>query len=215
MLSTLSEAINIQVPYNFERILYYMTSCNHKLVHKYMTQMEKTNKLQFQQDGDDNEKTIMTNLQEHFDTARVSDEEMCQAIRFTSEQYRYLVDPHTAVALAAADKLGYIPLGENTKRRRHLIGPRRAVAVLATASPCKFEKAVTTAIGSDKWKKYADSRDYPVAAREILTKAEVPPVTYEAVPGKTLEENQIRWEQETRRIIDELQQTSNGIKSLD
>merc|ERR1719379_2597539 len=42
MEKTMSEAINIQVPYNMERILYYLTGENKPLVASWMAEMEKS-----------------------------------------------------------------------------------------------------------------------------------------------------------------------------
>ena len=36
--------------------------------------------------------------------------------------------------------------------------------IIATASPCKFEVSVTTAVGADKWREYADGPKYPKEA---------------------------------------------------
>ena len=45
MKMTLSEALNIQVPYNFERILFYLTQSNDKLVKEWMSTMDLEIKL--------------------------------------------------------------------------------------------------------------------------------------------------------------------------
>ena len=74
MSRTLSEAINIQVPYNFERILYYITDQNVDLVRDWMRQMEQTHKL-------DLSVVWLERLQKEFQSARVTDEEMCHRKR--------------------------------------------------------------------------------------------------------------------------------------
>lgn len=61
---------------------------------------------------------------------------MCQTLLEVRDEYGYVADPHTAVALAAAKKLGYF-------------GNGGLCAILATASPCKFEESVTAALGVD------------------------------------------------------------------
>jgi threonine synthase len=133
-------------------------------------------------------------LQVEFKSAVVTDDELCETIREVLDSYDYWTDPHTGVAFGAARKLGYIDWDVCEKK---VSAP---VALLATASPCKFQESVTVALGKDKWKEYMDN-DFPELAKEILTREEDPPVLYEAKPGKSLEENQVEWETKARGLI--------------
>ena len=197
MLRTLSEAINIQVPYNFERILYYLTNQNSQLVRAWMTQMNATQCLDLSPEW-------LEKLQQEFSSERVTDDEMCETMRSIWREHDYLADPHAAVALAAAHKLGYMTSKDK------VTSSNRLAAVLATASPCKFQEAVTVAIGEEGWMKYRRSSAYPKSAEVVLTKDEIPPTTYEAAVEKTLSENQMDWEKIARSIVGELENESHA-----
>lgn len=189
MQTTMSEAINIQLPYNLERLLFYLTNQDHAQVQEWYTQLEK---------GADRrmvlrDTTWFVKLQNEFRSARVTDEELCATLRNVLTDRDYWADPNTAVAFCAAKKLGYC-LQANTSK---------AVALLSTASPCKFESVLTTALGEDQWKLYM-KENFPTRGREILSKPERPPIVYEAVPGQALQENQVEWEKTARKLIQSL-----------
>jgi threonine synthase len=185
MEKTLSEAINIQVPYNFERLLYYLSDQNHNIVKSWMKAMEETTKL-------DLGETWLERLQNDFSSAKVTDDEMCKCIAKTREEYNYFIDPHTAVGLKAAEKLGY-----------HLKGGRNChnpFAIMCTASPCKFQESVTIAIGEEGWKEYQENK-FPERAKYITEKAEINPIEYLLPDGMTLEEVHPLWENQARDLM--------------
>ena len=148
-------------PYNFERLLYYLTDCNGALVNEWMTTVDKASKL-------DLDASWLARLQREFCAARVTDEFMCETIRNVGQNYGYTVDPHTAVAIAAAESLGY-----------DLSKPQQdtPVAILSTASPCKFQESVTVALGQEGWKEYA-AKDFPESAKAVMDKEEIEPILY-------------------------------------
>mmetsp|Transcript_2637 Transcript_2637/g.4909 ORF Transcript_2637/g.4909 Transcript_2637/m.4909 type:complete len:533 (-) Transcript_2637:61-1659(-) len=188
MEKTLSDAINIQVPYNFERILFYLSDGNHAQVRAWMDVMEKTQKLNLQGEW-------LKKLQTDFSSARITDEEMCKTMRNVYDEYSYLVDPHTAVAIAAAEKNGY-----------HLNQIKSGLplfAILSTASPCKFEESVTIALGKEFWEQYLKDQ-FPARAKAILSKIECEPTIYEHDKGVGLEEIQKVWEENSRNLIKKL-----------
>ncbi|GAX09797.1 hypothetical protein FisN_11Lh233 [Fistulifera solaris] len=179
MLKTLSEAINIQIPYNFERILFYLTEQDDQLVREWMTQVETTQKLDLSTEW-------LEQLQQVFDSARISDKAMCTTTRQVWKEHHYLMDPHTAVAMGAAETLGY---------------SGKIAAVFATASPCKFEESVTMAVGKDTWDMFAQSDQFPATARAMLLRNERPPTIYRNDRSLSLYENQRKWEEQARQII--------------
>ena len=183
MKKTLSEAINIQVPYNFERILYYATSGNSSIVKVWMEEMESTQKLSLPAD-------FMPYLQYDFQSARITDEEMVQTMRTFRSQFKYLADPHTAVAICGAMRLGY-------PSKNH----PAPTAIMATASPCKFQEVVTHALGEDEWNAYVQSDKCPQKFRAIMESAEVTPVLYSAVEGQPLSVTQKIWMEQAKGII--------------
>jgi threonine synthase len=76
---------------------------------------------------------VLRALKERYLAARADDAETIATIARVYKENGIIIDPHTAVGLVAAEKLG----GE-------LKGP---VVALATAHPAKFPPAVTEAIG--------------------------------------------------------------------
>eukprot|EP00931_Biecheleriopsis_adriatica_P093384 TRINITY_DN6712_c0_g1_i1.p1 TRINITY_DN6712_c0_g1~~TRINITY_DN6712_c0_g1_i1.p1 ORF type:complete len:449 (+),score=87.46 TRINITY_DN6712_c0_g1_i1:3-1349(+) len=74
MEKTLSDAINIQVPYNMERIFYYITGEDASLVNSWMTEMESSGRLTLSSEW-------LQRLQAVFGSARVDDAAMCAATR--------------------------------------------------------------------------------------------------------------------------------------
>ena len=195
MVRTLSEAINVQLPYNFERLLYYVTDGNHEQVKEWMAEVDATNKM-------DLPAAWLERMQQEFACERVTDDEMCAKTQQLKKEYNYLVDPHTAVALAAAEKLGYqLAAGEDGGAGAATSTP---AAILSTASPCKFEESVTVAVGKDAWQDYATSDLFPAAGKALMERAEIPPTIYEAIEGASLETTQSEWEKLALGIIQEL-----------
>ena len=140
-------------------------------------------------------------LQSEFRSARITDEEMCNAMKKVKEKYHYFVDPHTAVAIAAAEKLGYdLYTNENEITNDYDSQP---YAILSTASPCKFEESVNVALGKEGWDEYYDVQ-FPNAAKSVMTKAEVSPTLYPYIPGKSLLDVQTDWERRAKNLIDKL-----------
>lgn len=218
MVKTMSEAINIQVPYNFERLLYYLTNENSKLVKSWMTTMDETSKLNL-------DKNWLNTLQNEFRSARITDAEMCHIMNKVVDVYDgYVVDPHTAVAFSAAEKLGYDILcgkkkpteqpdeedgGQHTdqderQQQTKQCSSSSPVAILATASPCKFQEVVTLAIGTRNWEAFHE-RHFPQRAKDVMCKTEVPPTVYKWTDGcVSLREVQIDWERMARDLIEQL-----------
>lgn len=185
MEKTLSDAINIQVPYNMERIFYYISGEDSSLVKTWMAQMDQTGRLTLPPQW-------LSKLKEVFGSCRVDDTPMCETVRRSLERHGYLVDPHSAVAISAAWRTyGDLPSEP----------PSAApVAVLATASPCKFEHAITEAVGPARWAAYAGSADFPEAARAVLAAPERPFGRLRSAGG--LAATQEAWEAEVRRMLD-------------
>merc|ERR1712070_1252860 len=115
---------------------------------------------------------------------------MLGTIRRCLDEHNYMVDPHTAVAMAAAWK--FYPTGI----------PNNPIGVLATASPCKFEAAMKEAIGKDRWKAYEVSADFPEPARELLRLPEKPIPILRAVAQGGLDASQAVWETTVRQALD-------------
>lgn len=119
---TLSPSMDIQVASNLERFIYlYLDGDSERLI-RFMREFSENNHAVLRQDG---------HVDTTIDAQRVDTDETVETIRKTWERFGYLVDPHTAVGVAAA---------ERTKSE----GP---VVCLATAHPAKFPDAVNQALG--------------------------------------------------------------------
>lgn len=214
MKKTLSEAINIQLPYNLERILFYVTGQDHARIKEWYARLERPTAES--SDGSSIETGVgigskwLEQLQEGFSSARVTDDELCETIRQMHGTCGYWADPHTGVALCAAKKLGYAVLPDTddkkTRKDTAVFVPSRqydAVAIVSTASPCKFEEAMVIALGELRWKEYVATL-FPKSGLDILCQPETPTILYKSDRSLTLAENQREWEQRSRNIIDQL-----------
>ncbi|KAL7532522.1 hypothetical protein ACHAXR_004678 [Thalassiosira sp. AJA248-18] len=176
---TLSDAINIEVPYNFERLAFYATGGNHALIKKWMTKMDQTQQLTL-------EARWLAQLKKDFRSARVTDDEMCNALRQVHDTLYYLADPHTAVAMAAAEKLGYAFTDKSS------VEEMIPMVILATASPCKFQEVVTVVLGEEGWKEW-EEYNFPERAKRTLEKEEKEPFHYSRKEGASLSDVQSEW----------------------
>jgi threonine synthase len=194
MIMTLSEAINIQLPYNFERILYYLSEGETTRIKEWMAIVDATNKNDLPPDW-------LALLQKEFQSERVTDDEMCATMRKVCQDYQYMTDPHTAVAFSAAEKLGFYK--SQSQQQEQKTEKKKPIILLSTASPCKFEESVTTALGKERWNQYVD-KSFPPRAKETLKKEEVEPVVFNKSVLGELEESQKEWETKAQKILDEL-----------
>ena len=142
------------------------------------------------------DRSWLAKLQNEFRSARIDDNEMCDTICRVKKDCDYLIDPHTAVAFAAASQLGF-SYSSATKSN--------PVAVLATASPCKFEESVTAAIGEENWSAYVNNgTEFPMKARLVFNRVEQSPIEYKYDSEYSLRENQRKWEQLASNIIKDM-----------
>jgi threonine synthase len=124
---TLSPSMDIQISSNVERLLFELNHRDGGMTAEQMRRFREVGSLVLEPDQ-------YSVLLERFDGARVDDEATLAVIKAVHEETGLLVDPHTAVGIAAARAQ-----------------PRRAddapVVVLATAHPAKFPDAVERATG--------------------------------------------------------------------
>lgn len=123
--ATATPSMDIQVSSNFERLLYDLGGRDGHALADQMRGFESTRAMR------------LTNAQSQgaaalFGSARVDGDGMARAMRWAHDSAGQMVDPHTAIALAAAREsdLRDVP-----------------VVTLATAHPAKFPTAVERAIG--------------------------------------------------------------------
>ncbi len=119
---TLSPSMDIQVASNFERALFEASGRDAAWVRDAMASFAKTRSLTLPP-------AILAALRARYSARRTSDEETLTTIARVQRETGRLIDPHTAVAVAAA------PTSD---------GP---VVILSTAHPAKFPDAVAKATG--------------------------------------------------------------------
>ncbi|MDA1089520.1 MAG: threonine synthase [Proteobacteria bacterium] len=123
---TISPSMDIQVSSNFERLLFDLVGRDGDIVASFLEGFRKNGKYSI------NAKALET-VQTIFYGARFDDEETMAIIKDVYETSGELIDPHTAVGIAAA----------RAQRRDRSI----PMIALATAHPAKFPDAVEAATG--------------------------------------------------------------------
>lgn len=123
---TLSPSMDIQVSSNVERLLFELYDRNPTLLADRMATFAMSGSV-------DTGDTRLASVTEVFDGASIDDEATKAEIRRTYENTGVILDPHSAVGVAAA-----------RLRRRD---PDVPIVALATAHPAKFPDAVEAAIG--------------------------------------------------------------------
>lgn len=123
---TSSPSMDIQIASNFERYLYYLRGENGAAVKADMEGFAATGRLDLS--------AFTAQVAQDFRSRSVSEAETIATIGAFHKEHGYLLDPHTAVGVRAAQELR---------------DPSRPVICLATAHPAKFGAAVTQAIGSE------------------------------------------------------------------
>jgi threonine synthase len=124
--ATASPSMDIQVSSNFERLLFEAGGRDAGSVRRLMDSLKQSGR--FVLPG-----PMLAKIREEFDAGRADENETAAAIRAAWREAGDLVDPHTAVALAVADR-------DNSDSTVPNI-------VLSTAHPAKFPDAVEAACG--------------------------------------------------------------------
>ncbi len=125
VVQTVSPSMDIQVASNFERYLYYLFDERPERVREAFAQFADSGRMSFTD-------AEMARVREEFISRSVNEEETLATIARFREETGYLLDPHTAVGVAAA-------LASS--------GPGTTPVCLATAHPAKFGEAVEKATG--------------------------------------------------------------------
>ncbi len=123
---TSSPSMDIQVSSNFERLLFEAEGRDAATVRRHMAGLAQGGAFAIGE-------RAMAAIREGFDAGRAGEDEVAATIRRVRAGAGYLLDPHTAVAVAVAEK----------SRRE----PGVPTVVLGTAHPAKFPDAVEAACG--------------------------------------------------------------------
>ncbi|PCS01406.1 threonine synthase [Lactococcus fujiensis] len=134
---TNSPSMDILVSSNFERLIYHLGGA--KLSEETQAELANSGKYHLP-------KAVYEELKKTFWTEKVDDQETQATIKAVSNESHYIIDPHTAVAYAASQKLK----------------PTNYNVILATASPYKFADTVEKAIG-----KKLDKKGQPQALMDL------------------------------------------------
>ena len=129
--ATCSPSMDILISSNFERYLYYSTGENSERVIELMNDLYSKGTLKVS----DSE---LTQIQEEFYGEFSNDEETVNAIKNVYKEYKYLMDPHTAVAYSVYDKLD-----DKLDKNIHTV-------IMSTAHPFKFPIPIAKALEIDE-----------------------------------------------------------------
>ena len=124
VVATSSPSMDIQAASNFERYLYYLMDKEPDLVREAMLKFSVDGKLYMQ--------NYLAHIKRDFVASAISEDEVQDTIARYYEQHHYILDPHTAVGVKAAEQ------------HRDQGVP---MVCLATAHPAKFGATVARAIG--------------------------------------------------------------------
>jgi threonine synthase len=123
VVETLSPSMDIQVASNFERLIYDINDQNTDKTSKIMQSIKNEKKYLI-------EEKELKKIRKDFVSETISEQELLSYIKKVYENYKIIIDPHTAVGLGALEKI-------------NLVGKS---VVLSTAHPCKFPEAIKKAI---------------------------------------------------------------------
>ena len=119
---TNTPSMDIQIASNFERLLYDVKQCNSDLTKDIMSKI-KNNKYKI-------DSLDLNEIKKNFTSEMLDENETIEMINSIYKEHQLVVDPHTAVGIGAAKKLGL----------------EKNCVALSTAHPCKFPRAIEDAI---------------------------------------------------------------------
>jgi threonine synthase len=125
VVATTSPSMDIQVSSNFERYLFEMQGRDAALIRGQMSSLTQSGRFEV--------KGGPESLAKDFAAASASEAEVASCIRQTRAATGYLLEPHTACGVIAADKMARTSTPE---------------VVLATAHPAKFSEAMAEIVGA-------------------------------------------------------------------
>ena len=121
---SISPSMDIQVASNFERLIFDAANSNDKEVVLLMSDLKKNGSFKLK-------RKYLEYIQKRFYGVKVNDIETKKIIKKIYKEYNFLVDPHTAIAIRAQEK----------------INSDLKTVCLATAHPYKFIETVEETVG--------------------------------------------------------------------
>lgn len=132
--ATTSPSMDIQVPYNWERVIYYASHGNTTEVAKFMQKFEQDSAV-----GAEMPTAWLNYLQSFLNASSVNKAAVAEVTRDTWASDQYVLDPHTAVGVQ-----GYLNVQDEVNPQQFW-----PVVVLATATPHKFDESVKPTLSID------------------------------------------------------------------
>ena len=121
---SISPSMDIQVASNFERLLFYIVGQDDQKVSLLMDQLSKKGFFKL-------DESEIQEIKKDFEAVKINDETTELIIKNINDQFKFIVDPHTATGFGAAKKIKDL---EN-------------IVVLGTAHPFKFSDTVKKITG--------------------------------------------------------------------
>ena len=125
---TITPSMDILISSNLERLLYHESGGDYEQINRYMSELNSVGEYKI-------DKTLKERLDKIFYAEYVTEDETRLFIKRMYDSFKYLMDTHTAVSIAALSKY---------RGKTHDFTP---VLSASTASPYKFTGAVLTALG--------------------------------------------------------------------
>ena len=123
---SISPSMDIQVASNFERLLFYVVGQDDKKVSLLMEDLSKKGFFKLNQNE-------IQDIKKDFDAVRIDEETTQLMIKNINDEFKFIIDPHTATGIGAARKVKGL---EN-------------IVVIGTAHPFKFNDTVKKVTGKN------------------------------------------------------------------
>ena len=123
---SLSPSMDIQVSSNFERLLFYILKENDQKVGSLMKDLKEKGSFKLSNEE-------INEIKKDFEAEKISDSETLSIIKEVYDKYKFTIDPHTATAFGAINKIGNI----------------NDTVALGTAHPYKFLETIKKATGEN------------------------------------------------------------------
>jgi threonine synthase len=117
--NSLSPSMDIQIASNFERLLFDALDSNDEEVRLLMEELKEKKSFKLN-------KQALSFIKEHFYAEKITDKETIETIKTIYKKYNFIIDPHTATAVKAYEK----------------IDQKIETVILATAHPYKFVETI-------------------------------------------------------------------------
>lgn len=125
VVTTISPAMDIQISSNFERLLFWLHDGDSAKISELMDSLKND---QFFQVSD----SVHQKFKQMFEAERVNEKECMQTMRSFEREHQYIIDPHTAIGVAAGLRV---------------LNDGQEFMSLSTAHPGKFHTTVEEALG--------------------------------------------------------------------